>query len=127
MPLVLVAERATATTALILMNFPELAPETPRRWQARAMAFKLTYSDGQETDYDDDTAWEVDDGVLKMGRREGEWSVLVSPSHWAVLEVGGSRSKDREDTEDEDTAEKDTADEDPDDAESDEKKEKDGD
>lgn len=58
------------------------------------MAFKLTYSDGQETDYDDDTAWEVDDGVLKMGRREGEWSVLVSPSHWAVLEVGGQRQKD---------------------------------
>jgi hypothetical protein len=58
------------------------------------MAFKLTYSDGQETDYDDDTAWEVDDGVLKMGRRDGEWSVLVSPSHWAVLEVGGRREKD---------------------------------
>lgn len=58
------------------------------------MAFKLTYSDGQETDYDDDTAWEVDDGVLKMGRRDGEWSVLVSPSHWAVLEVGGRRETD---------------------------------
>jgi hypothetical protein len=57
------------------------------------MAFKLTYSDGQETDYDDDTAWEVDDGVLKMGRRDGEWSVYVSPSHWAVLEVGGQRQK----------------------------------
>jgi hypothetical protein len=58
------------------------------------MAFTLTYSDGQETDYDDDTAWEVDDGVLKMGRRDGEWSVLVSPSHWAVLEVGGQRQTD---------------------------------
>jgi hypothetical protein len=29
-----------------------------------------------------------------MGRREGEWSVLVSPSHWAVLEVGGQRQED---------------------------------
>ena len=96
------------------------------------MAFKLTYSDGQETDYDDDTAWEVDDGVLKMGRREGEWSVLVSPSHWAVLEVGGNRPKDRDDTEDEDTEEKDTAEEDTpakdsDDEDADEKKDKDGD
>ncbi|MDT5401713.1 MAG: hypothetical protein QOK33_4944 [Mycobacterium sp.] len=54
------------------------------------MTFKLTYSDGQETDYDDDTAWEVDDGVLKMGRKEGDWTVLVSPSHWAVIEVGGA-------------------------------------
>jgi hypothetical protein len=54
------------------------------------MTFKLTYSDGQETDYDDDTAWEVDDGVLKMGRKDGAWTVLVSPSHWAVIEVGGA-------------------------------------
>jgi hypothetical protein len=54
------------------------------------MTFKLTYSDGQETDYDDDTAWEVDDGVLKMGRKDGDWTVLVSPSHWAVIEVGGA-------------------------------------
>jgi hypothetical protein len=54
------------------------------------MAFKLTYSDGQETDYDDGTAWEVDNGVLKMGREQGEWTVLVSPSHWAVIEVGGA-------------------------------------
>lgn len=64
-----VTERATATTVLILKKFSELAPKTSRRWQARVMAFKLTYSDGQETDYDDDTAWEVDDGILKMGRR----------------------------------------------------------
>jgi hypothetical protein len=62
------------------------------------MTFKLTYSDGQETDYDDDTAWKVDDGVLKMGRKEGDWTVLVSPSHWAVIEVGGaSLHKDDED------------------------------
>ena len=66
------------------------------------MAFKLTYSDGQETDYDDDTAWEVDNGVLKMGRQEGKWSVLVSPSHWAVIEVGGQRLKDGDDSDDSD-------------------------
>ena len=63
------------------------------------MAFKLTYSDGQETDYDDDTAWEVDDGVLKMGRKEGDWTVLVSPSHWAVIEVGGKAAREADDAE----------------------------
>jgi hypothetical protein len=64
------------------------------------MAFKLTYSDGQETDYDDDTVWEVDDGVLKMGRHEGDWTVLVSPSHWAVIEVGGHRLREDDETDD---------------------------
>ena len=53
------------------------------------MAFKLTYSDGQESQHDDDTVWELDDGVLKLGREKGKWSVLLSPSHWAVLELGG--------------------------------------
>lgn len=67
------------------------------------MAFKLTYSDGQETQYDDDTAWEVDDGVLKMGRQEGEWTVLVSPSHWAVIEVAGARLHDDESKDDDDS------------------------
>ena len=67
------------------------------------MAFKLTYSDGQETDYDDGTVWEVDDGVLKMGREEGEWTVLISPSHWAVIEVGGKHSKDGEDEDDDES------------------------
>lgn len=62
------------------------------------MAFKLTYSDGQETDYDDGTVWQVDAGVLKMGRKEGEWSVLVSPSHWAVIEVGGAKSPDSDES-----------------------------
>jgi hypothetical protein len=84
------------------------------------MAFKLTYSDGQETDYDDDTAWEVDDGVLKMGREEGNWTVLVSPSHWAVIEVGGHRL--REDEKDDDKKA-----EDGDDDSSDDKKAEDGD
>ena len=57
------------------------------------MAFKLTYSDGQESQHGDDTVWELDDGVLKLGREKGKWSVLLSPSHWAVLELGGE-SKD---------------------------------
>ena len=61
------------------------------------MAFKLTYTDGQESDYDDDTKWEVEAGVLKLGRDGGNWSVLVSPSHWATLEVGKGETKDRDD------------------------------
>jgi hypothetical protein len=73
------------------------------------MAFKLTYTDGHESDYDDDTKWEVDDGVLKMGREEGKWTVLVSPSHWATIEV--ARGKKRDDDEDADKdAEKDDKD-----------------
>ena len=70
-------------------------PGAPVTWHPRIMAFKLTYTDGQEAEYDDDTAWEVDDGVLKMGRKEGDWTVLVSPSHWAVIEVSGAASLER--------------------------------
>jgi hypothetical protein len=66
-------------------------------WVFRGMAFKLTYTDGQESDYDDDTNWEVEAGVLKLGRDGGNWSVLVSPSHWATLEVGKGKTKDRDD------------------------------
>jgi hypothetical protein len=64
------------------------------------MAFKLTYSDGQESSYDDDTVWEVDDGVLKLGKKEGRWSVLLSPSHWAVIEVDGAKSRGGDDGKD---------------------------
>jgi hypothetical protein len=68
------------------------------------MAFKLTYSDGQATDYDDSTKWEVDNGVLKMGREPGKWSVLVSPSHWATIEIvqgkGGDKSEDQDEEKD---------------------------
>jgi hypothetical protein len=64
------------------------------------MAFKLTYSDGQESQHDDDTVWELDDGVLKLGREKGKWSVLLSPSHWAVLELGG-QARDGDDGKDE--------------------------
>jgi hypothetical protein len=57
------------------------------------MAFKLTYSDGQSTDYDDSTNWEVDNGVVKLGRESGKWTVLISPSHWATLELETGEDK----------------------------------
>ena len=57
-------------------------------WVSLDMAFKLTYTDGQESDYDDETKWEVEGGVLKLGRDDGQWSVYVSPGHWATIEVG---------------------------------------
>jgi hypothetical protein len=57
------------------------------------MAFKLTYSDGQETDYDDSTQWEVENGVVKMGRESGKWTVFISPSHWATLELVAGKDK----------------------------------
>jgi hypothetical protein len=59
------------------------------------MAFKLTYSDGQETDYDDKTKWEVENGVVKMGRESGKWTVFISPSHWATLELTAGKEKDK--------------------------------
>jgi hypothetical protein len=58
------------------------------------MAFKLTYSDGHETEYDDSTKWEVDDGVVKLGRDEGDWTVYLSPSHWATLELDTGKDND---------------------------------
>ena len=61
------------------------------------MAFKLTYSDGQSDDYDDNTQWELEAGVLKMGREHGDWTVLISPSHWATLEVAQGKRKDKDD------------------------------
>ena len=60
------------------------------------MAFKLTYSDGHETEYDDGTKWEVEDGVLKLGRKEGEWTAFLSPSHWATLELASGEDGDKE-------------------------------
>jgi hypothetical protein len=64
---------------------------------ACVMAFKLTYSDGQETGYDDSTEWEVENGVVKMGRESGKWTVFVSPSHWATLEIVSGKDRDKED------------------------------
>jgi hypothetical protein len=61
------------------------------------MAFKLTYSDGQSTNYDDSTKWEVDSGVVKLGRDEGDWTVFVSPSHWATLELDTGDEKKSDD------------------------------
>ncbi|WP_375485641.1 hypothetical protein [uncultured Mycobacterium sp.] len=69
------------------------------------MAFKLTYSDGQETDYDDNTKWEVEAGVLKMGREEGKWTVFVSPSHWATLELVPAKDRDKSEDQDKDSDE----------------------
>ena len=60
------------------------------------MAFKLTYSDGQATDYDDSTKWEVENGVVKMGREAGKWTVFVSPSHWAPLELATDKNKNKD-------------------------------
>jgi hypothetical protein len=60
------------------------------------MAFKLTYSDGHETDYDDNTKWEVEAGVLKMGHEAGKWTVLLSPSHWATIEMVPAKKDDND-------------------------------
>jgi len=60
------------------------------------MAFKLTYSDGQATDYDESTKWEIDNGVVKMGREAGKWTVFVSPSHWATLELATDKNKNKD-------------------------------
>jgi hypothetical protein len=80
------------------------------RVAACGMAFKLTYSDGQSTDYDDSTKWEVENGVVKMGRDDGEWTVFVSPSHWATLELATGDDKQKKDDDkksDDDKQEKD--------------------
>jgi hypothetical protein len=93
------------------------------------MAFKLTYTDGQESDYDDDTKWELDDGVLKLGRGNGNWSVFVSPGHWATIELGKAEKKkdDKDEKADKDNkAEKDEDDKD-EKADKDDKAEKDED
>jgi hypothetical protein len=58
------------------------------------MAFKLTYHGRREDDYDDSTAWAVEGGVLKMGHEADKWTVLVSPSHWATIEVQPEKSSD---------------------------------
>ena len=49
-----------------------------------------------------------------MGRESGNWKVLVSPSHWATLEIvpekdhdGDAEDKDREDDDREDAEDKD--------------------
>ena len=73
-------------------------PRACHRWAERAqmwvsgdVAFKLTYTDGQESDYDDGTKWKVEDGVLKLAARTGNGVVFVSPGHWATIEVAKTR------------------------------------
>ena len=83
------------------------------------MAFKLTYSDGHENDYDDGTKWVVEDGVLKLGREEGKWSVLLSPSHWATVELVSDKDDDSDDGGSDDDDEGDGDDDDDDDDEKD--------
>ena len=84
-------------------------------WVSANMAFKLTYTDGQESDYDDDTKWEVDGGVLKLGRENGDWSVLVSPGHWATIELGKTGKKKKDDKNKDDKAKDDDGDDEDDD------------
>jgi hypothetical protein len=66
------------------------------------MAFKLTYTDGQESDYDDGTKWDVDGGVLKLGREDGDWTVFVSPGHWATIELAKKDDNDEKDNDEKD-------------------------
>jgi hypothetical protein len=54
------------------------------------------------TDYDDGTKWEVDGGVLKLGREDGEWSVFVSPGHWATIEVAKDTKEKKHDKDEKD-------------------------
>ena len=75
-------------------------------WVSVNMAFKLTYTDGQESDYDDGTKWKVEDGVLKLGREEGNWSVFVSPGHWATIEIGNGAKEKKDGEGNRDTNEK---------------------
>src|SRR5215217_2756136 len=94
--------------------------------EAPNMAFKLTYTDGQESDYDDDTKWEVDDGVLKMGREEGKWTVLMSPSHWATIELVAGKARDngeadKQDEKDDEDKDKDKEDKDKEDKDKEDK------
>ena len=89
------------------------------------MAFKLTYSDGQESTHDDDTIWELDDGVLKLGREKDKWSVLLSPSHWAVLELVASSSSDSDGADEKDGDKSDGKDSDNSEESDDDKSEKD--
>ena len=71
------------------------------------MRFKLTYSDGQAEDYDGNTTRELEAGVLKLGREAGEWTVLLSPSHWATLELDQGSRKDDDNGKDKDDKDKD--------------------
>lgn len=52
------------------------------------MAITVTYTDGQVTEYDDKTWWEVTDaGLLRIGSRKGVPDLLVSPSGWSSIDL----------------------------------------
>ena len=74
------------------------------------MAFKVTYTDGQADNYGGATKWAVEGGVLKMGRELGNWTVLVSPSHWATIEVVSDKERGNGDAEDRDRGDGDRGD-----------------
>jgi hypothetical protein len=74
------------------------------------MGFTLTYTDGKSDEYGDDTHWTVESGVLKMGREEGKWTVLVSPSHWATIEAAQDDDHDDDQDHKDDEAAKDGGD-----------------
>ena len=90
-------------------------------WVSVSMAFKLTYTDGQESDYDDGTKWKVEDGVLKLGREEGNWSVFVSPGHWATIEIGKDAKEKTDDEGEKDAKDEKRKDDDEDDKDKDDR------
>jgi hypothetical protein len=51
-----------------------------------------------------------------MGREEGKWTVLLSPSHWAVVEVAGAQERKDDDGKNEKDADQRDDDEDEDDS-----------
>lgn len=52
------------------------------------MAFTVTYTDGNVTEYDDRTWWDVTDGgLLRIGVRKGIPDLLVSPGGWSTISL----------------------------------------
>lgn len=62
------------------------------------MAFTVTYADGHVTEYTDRTKWTVEGGVLKLGAIEGQWTFMVSPSHWSTIDTDPGKSGSGADT-----------------------------
>jgi len=40
--------------------------------------------------------------VLKLGREDGEWTVFVSPGHWATIEIGKDTKQKKDDKDEKD-------------------------
>ena len=51
------------------------------------MAFTIFWSNGTHVDYDNNTHFEVDGGVLKLGAVKGKWTTYYSPSVWASIQA----------------------------------------